>query len=180
VLLALTTVCLRVLAKANASIEQNRCQTVMMVQDQQDKQDKLEAEQEDDSRQAQCGKVRGVVTAPGFDQLIMIAIGLNTLCLAIVHYNQPQTMSEVLDWLEYGFTAMFMCEAFLKIFGLGLREYFTNGSNIFDFIITMLSFVSLFDFGAGNVSSLRTLRVFRALRMTRILRRFPVVMRCAV
>ena len=168
------------LAEANAAIEQNRCQTVLMVQDQLSKERAEHAEMPGPCAAwwgSQRANVRGLVSTSAFDQLVMVAIGLNTLCLAVVHYNQPVSMTEALDWLEYAFTAVFMLEAFLKLFGLGFGDYFSSGSNIFDFVITMLSFVSLFDFGAGNVSSLRTLRVFRALRMTRILRRFPVIMR---
>ena len=122
-------------------------------------------------------RVKAIVNSSAFDQLVLAAIGLNTLCLAVVHYNQPVAMTDVLEYLEYGFTTLFVMEAIFKLYGLGFVDYFSDSSNIFDFVITLLSLVSLFDFGAGNISALRTLRVFRALRIARILRRFPVIMR---
>ena len=117
-----------------------------------------------------------LVVSSAFDHLIMGAIALNTLCLAIVHYDQPELMTEVLEVAEYVFTGLFLLEAALKIFGLQPDEYFTDAACLFDFTITVLSFVSLFKV-TGNISALRTLRVFRALRIARILRRFPVVVR---
>ena len=167
--------CGRALAETNASIEASREQTMIIVQSEEDKQEgpvnpfmlrllQLKA------------AVHALVTSSAFDHTIMGAISFNTVCLAIVHYNQPVLMTDVLEYVEYVFTGLFLIEALLKIFGLGPAEYFTNASCIFDFTITLLSFVSLFNF-AGNISALRTLRVFRALRVARILRRFPVVVR---
>jgi vacuolar-type H+-ATPase subunit F/Vma7 len=181
-IVVVTHVLCRALAEANERIKQSRETTVVIVDEQQKKQREEQQEIEPEGPcKAQCRewqeKVRWLVTTDRFDQLIMAAIVLNTICLAVVHYNQPELMTDVLNWLEYGFTAVFLLEAAVKLYGLGLTEYFSSGSNVFDFVITLLSFVSLFDMGAGNFSALRTLRVFRALRIARILRRFPVVMR---
>ena len=172
----------RALAKANASIEESRAKTVLLANvEQQKEREEFEEATPDGPCMAKCtvwqSSVHGLVTSDAFDQFIMAAIGLNTVCLAIVHYDQPDVMTDVLDYLEYLFTTIFVIEAIIKIYGLQCGIYFTDSSNVFDFVITSVSLVSLFDIGAGNFSALRTLRVFRALRIARILRRFPVVMR---
>ena len=117
-----------------------------------------------------------LVVSTAFDHVIMAAIALNTVCLAVTHYQQPELMTTILEFAEYAFTGLFLLEAGLKILGLGPAQYFSDAACVFDFAITVLSFVSLFKL-AGNISALRTLRVFRALRIARILRRFPVVVR---
>ena len=121
--------------------------------------------------------MHGVVTSSAFDRFVMSLIVLNTVALAIVHYDEPDEMTKTLDIAEIVFTLLFVLEAVLKLLGLGFYCYFTQGSNVFDFVITVLSFVSLFDIGASGFSAMRVLRVFRALRVARILRRFPVIMR---
>ena len=166
------------LADANASIEMNRSKALGLVSDQIKKRDSEKAPGWCESKYLDSQKaMNGLVSTSAFDQIIMAAIGVNTLCLAIVHYNQPQEMTDILDYLEYLFTGLFMVEALMKIVGFGVVKYFTSQADVFDFMITILSFVSLFDIGSGNFSALRTLRVFRALRIARVLRRFPVVMR---
>ena len=60
----------------------------------------------------------------------MAAIGMNTICLAIVHYNQPEVMSTVLVYLEYLFTSVFVIEACVKIFGLTCGTYFGDAANV--------------------------------------------------
>ena len=77
---------------------------------------------------------------------------------------------------ERVFTGVFLLEAVVKIIGLGL-DYFRDTANVFDFFVTILSCVSLFDFSGGGFSALRSLRAFRGLRVARVLRKFPVVMR---
>ena len=119
---------------------------------------------------------RTLVVSTAFDHVIMMAITLNTMCLAVTHYQQPKLMTDILEFAEYAFTGLFLLEAGLKILGLGPARYFSDAACIFDLSITVLSFISVI-YSAGNISALRTLRVFRALRVARILRRFPVVVR---
>jgi len=50
-------------------------------------------------------------------------------------------MTEILNQI---FTAIFIIEVIVKNFALGIRLYFSDGWNIFDFIIVLGSLVGLF------------------------------------
>ena len=168
----------RMLAQANASIEESREQTVKIVKDEREQE---ELKQPPGTFSVCCESVtvnsRKWVESQLFDRLILMFIGMNTVCLAIMHHNQPEQMTFALEIAEYLFTVVFVLEAILKIVGLGPCEYFVQPSNVFDFCITFLSLLSLFELGLSNFTALRTLRIFRVLRVARVLRRFPVVMR---
>ena len=66
------------------------------------------------------------------------------------------------------FTIVFALEMVLKLFGLGIRKYLSDGFNIFDGIIVLLSLVEL---GFADESSgLSVLRAFRLLRVFKIIK----------
>ncbi|KAJ3588747.1 hypothetical protein NHX12_009601 [Muraenolepis orangiensis] len=72
--------------------------------------------------------IRRMVKAPSFYWLVLCLVGLNTLCVAMVHYDQP-------DWLTTAllFLCLFLTEMSLKMYGLGARNYFHSSFNCFDF-----------------------------------------------
>lgn len=51
-------------------------------------------------------------------------------------------MANVIDYLNYVFTGIFVLEAMFKILGSGIR-YFKDGWNIFDFLIAFGSLVGI-------------------------------------
>lgn len=57
----------------------------------------------------------------------------------------------------------------LKIFGLGIKKYLTDGFNIFDCIIVILSLIELLQ-EAEKKSGLSVLRAFRLLRVFKIIK----------
>ena len=63
---------------------------------------------------------------------------------------------------------------FLKLIGLGIKEYVNDRMNCFDFVIVVLSLVELVflesSTGISAFRSIRVLRVFRVLRVTRLIR----------
>ena len=59
------------------------------------------------------------------------------------HYNMSQAVTFVLDNCNVFFIVVFTSEMLLKMFALRMY-YFTVGWNIFDFIVVMLSLMSLF------------------------------------
>jgi Ion transport protein len=109
-----------------------------------------------------------------FDRFIYICILLNTFILLFKWYEQPIFMDRIAEWLNYGFTAIFLFEAVFKIVGIGYKEYFEDGWHIFDTIIIMGSFISIFI--SANTSleirgALSILRSFRILRLLRLIKR---------
>lgn len=65
------------------------------------------------------------------------------------------------------FTAIFACEAFLKILALSPVVYFKDGWNIFDSIIVVLSLMEL-SMEEINIPGLSVLRAFRLVRQVKM------------
>lgn len=68
-----------------------------------------------------------------FDILINFAILMNTVVMAMRYFNMNDLYSNFLDIANYIFTAIFTCEAIIKIIAQG-HHYFMDNWNRFDFI----------------------------------------------
>lgn len=107
--------------------------------------------------------IRRMVKAQSFYWIVLCLVGLNTMCVAIVHYNQPEWLTRALcksahtnthscsntldvdddynsfllvlktDTAEFVFLGLFLTEMTLKMYGLGVRNYFHSSFNCFDF-----------------------------------------------
>lgn len=73
--------------------------------------------------------------------IIMLFIGLNMLTMTLDHYQQSDTFSAVLDYLNMIFIVIFSSECLLKIFALRYH-YFVEPWNLFDFVVVMFSILS--------------------------------------
>lgn len=51
--------------------------------------------------------IRHVVKSQGFYWTVLCLVGLNTLCVAVVHYDQPEPLSDFL--CEYKYNADYLC-----------------------------------------------------------------------
>ena len=67
---------------------------------------------------------------------ILSCIILNTVCLALSWYGRPDSVTLVLDVLNYIFTVIYTVECAIKITAFR-RDYLSDGWNIFDFIIVL-------------------------------------------
>ena len=63
------------------------------------------------------------------------------------------------------FTVIFCLESLLKIAALFPTAYFTDGWNLFDFLVSWASFPSIFITTGPGVSLLRAIRIVRLLRL---------------
>lgn len=79
-----------------------------------------------------------------FDYFILACIILNTIIMAINWYGCPPDLLNSLEYANYFFTAVFTIEVFIKIVALSMKGYFSQGWNVFDFIIVVISYVTLF------------------------------------
>ena len=75
-----------------------------------------------------------IASSKRFEFFIMLMILLNTLVMALVHYQMSDEYEEILEYFNKLFMAIFIIEAFIKIVAHGKR-YFKDGWNIFDFTI---------------------------------------------
>ena len=73
----------------------------------------------------------------------MFIIALNTVVLCMDFYGSPKAYKDVINWANNVFVIIFTIEASLKLLGQGPRYYFHENWSRFDFLIVILSLVSL-------------------------------------
>ncbi|OUC46914.1 transporter, cation channel family protein, partial [Trichinella nativa] len=115
--------------------------------------------------------VRRFVKTQFFYWLVITLVFLNTVCVSIEHYGQPQWLDEFLYYAEWTFLGIFLFEMLFKMFGLGIGTYFQSSFNIFDFVVIT---GSLFEViweelkgGSFGISVLRALRLLRIFKVTK-------------
>ena len=86
------------------------------------------------------GMVFDFVTQQVFDISIMILICLNMVTMMVETDDQSDETEHVLYWVNFIFIVVFTTEFLLKLFALR-HYYFTNGWNIFDVVVVILSIV---------------------------------------
>uniref|UniRef100_A0A3Q3G243 Voltage-dependent N-type calcium channel subunit alpha n=1 Tax=Labrus bergylta TaxID=56723 RepID=A0A3Q3G243_9LABR len=126
--------------------------------------------------------IRRMVKAQSFYWIVLCVVGLNTLCVAIVHYDQPEWLTRALYAAEFVFLGLFLTEMSLKMYGLGVRNYFHSSFNCFDFgVIVGSIFEVIWDmikpgasFGISVLRALRLLRIFKVTKYWNSLRNLVV------
>ncbi|XP_072935176.1 voltage-dependent calcium channel type A subunit alpha-1 isoform X2 [Epargyreus clarus] len=116
-------------------------------------------------------KVWRIVVSTPFEYFIMALIVLNTLLLMMKYYNQNDLYSDILKYSNMGFTGMFSVETVLKIIAYGVKNFFKDPWNTFDFITVIGSIIDalIMEFGE-NTFNVGFLRLFRAARLIKLLR----------
>ena len=127
--------------------------------------------------------LRAIVETKQFEVFILVIVVLNTAGLAAEHYDpnfhdeggMDPTLTEKLGVLEAICSAIYLIELVMKQLGLGPREYFSSGFNVLDFTLVSTTVLSwqlqdLKGFSAGRI-----LRLFRAARLIKLLKRFTAV-----
>ncbi|XP_073945551.1 ca[2+]-channel protein alpha[[1]] subunit T isoform X2 [Choristoneura fumiferana] len=122
--------------------------------------------------------VKNIVNHKYFQQGILLAILINTLSMGIEYHNQPEELTVIVEISNIVFSAIFAVEMILKVAAEGPFKYISNGFNVFDGVIVILSAFELAQsYGnekelAGN-SGLSVLRTFRLLRILKLVRFMP-------
>lgn len=102
-------------------------------------------------------------------------------------YRQPDMYSDVLDYLNLIFTAVFALEFVFKLAAFRFKNYFGDAWNVFDFIIVLGSFIDIIysevnqlkkeSLGSGvqtkssSIISINFFRLFRVMRLVKLLSR---------
>uniref|UniRef100_A0A7S3G720 Ion transport domain-containing protein n=1 Tax=Palpitomonas bilix TaxID=652834 RepID=A0A7S3G720_9EUKA len=115
-----------------------------------------------------------------FTAFIMICIVLNIILMSLSFYDESCEWKTVQEVLNFVFTIIFTFEAIFKLIAYGVKGYFREGWNRFDFFIVVGSAVDMgmtlgfnstlaCDPGEGAVdtSILRLFRIQRLLRVSR-------------
>ncbi|XP_040912356.1 sodium channel, voltage-gated, type I-like, alpha isoform X2 [Toxotes jaculatrix] len=110
-------------------------------------------------------------TKQAFDIVIMILIWLNMVAMMVETADQSKQQETILYWINVVFICMFTGECLLKMISLR-HYYFTNGWNVFDFIVVILSIIGMFlsEVIEKYFVSPTLFRVIRLARIGRVLR----------
>ena len=84
------------------------------------------------------GFVFDIVTRQTFDIIIMVLICLNMITMMVETDEQSEEKTKILNKINQFFVAVFTGECVMKMFALR-HYYFTNGWNVFDLIVVVLS-----------------------------------------
>nr|XP_044991547.1 voltage-dependent L-type calcium channel subunit alpha-1D isoform X2 [Jaculus jaculus] len=84
-----------------------------------------------------------VVNSSPFEYMMFVLIMLNTLCLAMQHYEQSKVFNDAMDILNMVFTGVFTVEMVLKVIAFKPKHYFTDAWNTFDALIVVGSVVDI-------------------------------------
>lgn len=76
-----------------------------------------------------------ICLSSAFILLINTSIIANTICLSLDKYPQDENQDKILNFLNYGFFAIFFVEMCIKIIGMGPKIYIKDYYNIFDAVV---------------------------------------------
>jgi len=128
-----------------------------------------------------------LVNTKGFEFAVYSLVGVNT-ALLVIQAALIQTTDQ--DHIVYnthvgmGFMLLYVTEVLFKLLGLGLWGYLSCPWNVFDFLVTTTSLISMvmitsFDL-EEHMSTIVVLRLVRVLRLFRMKKRFRDVFGTAV
>uniref|UniRef100_A0A8C1U8K0 Voltage-dependent L-type calcium channel subunit alpha n=1 Tax=Cyprinus carpio TaxID=7962 RepID=A0A8C1U8K0_CYPCA len=117
-------------------------------------------------------KFWSIINSTGFEYIMFVLILLNTVTLAVQHYDQSKFFSYVMDILNMVFTGLFTVEMIIKLMALRLRHYFVDAWNSFDALIVVGSVVDIVvtEFSSSEDSSRVSITFFRLFRVMRLVK----------
>uniref|UniRef100_A0A672U3Y6 Voltage-dependent L-type calcium channel subunit alpha n=1 Tax=Strigops habroptila TaxID=2489341 RepID=A0A672U3Y6_STRHB len=117
-------------------------------------------------------KCRDVVKSKFFYWLVILLVALNTFSIASEHHLQPEWLTQVQDNANRVLLALFVAEMLLKMYALGLRQYFMSLFNRFDCFVVCAGVLEtiLVELGALSPLGISVLRCIRLLRIFKITR----------
>jgi len=122
-----------------------------------------------------------LVSSNAFDIFIMCIIFLNMFFMCITTWNPSKysddikILANITNIANIIFFVLYTIEMFLKWIGLGLRQYFKDVWNQFDFVLVVLSAIDI-ALSSSDIdvpvppALLRVVRLFRVVRILRILK----------
>eukprot|EP00057_Strongylocentrotus_purpuratus_P018614 XP_011673088.1 PREDICTED: voltage-dependent T-type calcium channel subunit alpha-1G [Strongylocentrotus purpuratus] len=97
------------------------------------------------------------------------SISFDNILYAWIAIFQPYELTEAIEISNLIFTSLFALEMILKIIAYGPVGYVSNGFNVFDGLIVIVSVVEVLQDGSGGLSVLRTFRLLRILKLVRFM-----------
>ncbi|XP_012872760.1 PREDICTED: voltage-dependent L-type calcium channel subunit alpha-1S [Dipodomys ordii] len=117
-------------------------------------------------------KCHDLVKSKVFYWLVILVVALNTLSIASEHHNQPLWLTHLQDVANRVLLALFTIEMLLKMYGLGLRQYFMSIFNRFDCFVVCSGILEILLVESGamtplGISVLRCIRLLRIFKITK-------------
>lgn len=111
------------------------------------------------------------VESKSVDGFLTGCIMVNFLFLAVEHHDMAAWLDDFLYYANVVLTVIFAVEMVVKIYGYGLKGYFTDVFNCFDAFVVTTSVLELaLSGGGGSVGVLRTLRLVRIMRSFKMIK----------
>ncbi|GFU59910.1 voltage-dependent calcium channel type A subunit alpha-1 [Nephila pilipes] len=125
--------------------------------------------------------IRNASKSQAFYWVVIVLVFLNTVCVAVEHYDQPKWLDDFLYYAEYVFLGLFISEMLLKVYALGARIYFESAFNRFDCVVICGSIFEVVwssvrggSFGLSVLRALRLLRIFKVTKYWSSLRNLVI------
>lgn len=117
-------------------------------------------------------ELRKAVKTQAFYWIVIVVVFLNSLTLALEHYDQPDFLTQFLDIANKLFLGIFTIEMIVKMYCLGFHGYFASLFNRFDCLVVISSLLELAITEALKqppigISVLRCIRLLRIFKVTR-------------
>ena len=113
-----------------------------------------------------CNKV---AESSAFHAFIFTSIVLNSICLSITWYREPEQLVIVMEWVNIVFTLIYTVEMVIKIIAYKMK-YFHDGWNVFDFMIVVFAYVGMLSFHVFDINYSVLTTIVRAFRILRVLK----------
>jgi hypothetical protein len=84
-----------------------------------------------------------IVQSNKFEYFIMVIICLNSIVLCMDYFRSSDSYKKIVGWANNVFVILFTLEATLKLIGNGPRYYFHENWSRFDFVIVILSLITV-------------------------------------
>ena len=116
-----------------------------------------------------------VSTHSVFNVFMTLIIVANTVILALDRFGISEKEQNINNIINYIFFSFYLLEMALKLIGLGIKQYFKDRYNAFDFVIVLLSSVDVLltqsnllkSSGTKAVQTLRGVRLLRVFKLAK-------------
>ncbi|XP_045040463.2 voltage-dependent L-type calcium channel subunit alpha-1S [Desmodus rotundus] len=112
-------------------------------------------------------KCHDMIKSRAFYWLVILVVALNTLSIASEHHHQPAWLTHLQDVANRVLLSLFTVEMLIKMYGLGLRQYFMSVFNRFDCFVVCSGVLEILLVESGAMSPLG-ISVLRCIRLLRI------------
>lgn len=110
------------------------------------------------------------------DKNILVLIVINSFVIFLVGFDFPYPADLFLSIIDNVISAIFIVEVIVKLRDGGVKKYFAEGWNVFDFSLVAISLPSLLIFLFGlDLADMSYLLVFRTMRVFKVFRFFKFI-----